>query len=121
MTAARIATDQLTRALLGSTRRTRPLLRPHVTSPVVERARERESHRHPAVRPLPSPHRLPRHRRTKTRDLGIWGGRDSRAGQGLSQRTGAAPLARLVHERSALDDFEVLAGGLILVEMAEGD
>jgi hypothetical protein len=52
---------------------------------------------------------------------GVWGGRDSRAGQGLSQRTGAAPLARLVHERSALDDFEVLVGGLILVEMAEGD
>ena len=42
-------------------------------------------------------------------------------GAGLNHVAYAAPLARLVHERSALDDFQVLAGGLVLVEMAEGN
>ena len=45
----------------------------------------------------------------------------SLAGQDCHNGLGAAPLARLMHERSALDNFEVLAGGLIFVEMAEGD
>lgn len=47
--------------------------------------------------------------------------RNAHAGH-LSQRIGAALLARrVVYERGALDDFEVLAGGFISVDMTEGD
>jgi hypothetical protein len=120
---ARQASDTLTIALLNMAERGE---RTHCSDPTSHHLwlSEHESERAVAVMLCDHCPVLTVCRQTaelRQESCGVWGGRDTHAGEGLSHRTGAAPLARLVHERSALDDFEVLAGGLILVEMAEGD
>jgi hypothetical protein len=60
MTAARVASDRLTRALV----------RPRHTSFVAIGTRRRTSQRRHVVCPLPGAHRLPRRSRAETRDLG---------------------------------------------------